>query len=70
MTTIARDQIVNELLQEAEPGFFRQQLEEMFLAWVLHHDNPTAEFRNDIVYTYTCLKGLLNKIEFLKNSEK
>ena len=54
--------IIKEVLSEADPEVFKENLQDMFQTWVINAEDPSKEQRADMVYTYNCMSKLLDNI--------
>lgn len=60
-------ELIEGLTKEAEMNFFEEHLHEMYTSWVLYQENPNAQYRADVTYTYSTLRKLLLKIKELQS---
>lgn len=62
---ITAESIVEEIISLDDPKNIREDLHEMMLAFFMHYENPTEEFKGRIYNTYTTLRNALKQMETL-----
>jgi len=62
---LTAEQIVNDLIREAEPGYFPEHLHQLFISFVGSPDSDDQELRGEVSYVYQCLRGHLIRIDQL-----
>lgn len=55
-------EIIKDILTDADPEVFQDNLQDMFQTWVINAEEPSKEQRSDMVYTYNCMNKLLTNI--------
>lgn len=67
---ITAEQIVSDILIWDDPENIREDLHEMMLAFFMHYESPTEEFKGRIYCTYTTLYNALKQMEQLNPRRK
>lgn len=62
---ITAESIIKEIISWDDPENIREDLHEMMLAFFMHYESPTEEFKGRIYCTYTTLYNALKQIETL-----
>lgn len=67
---VTAEQIVSDILIWDDPENIREDLHEMMLAFFMHYESPTEEFKGRIYCTYTTLYNALKAMEQLNPRRK
>lgn len=67
---VTAEQIVSDILIWDDPENIREDLHEMMLAFFMHYESPTEEFKERIYCTYTTLYNALKAMEQLNPRRK
>jgi len=67
---VTAEQIVSDILIWDDPENIREDLHEMMLAFFMHYESPTEEFKGRIYCTYTTLYNALKQMEQLNPRRK
>lgn len=62
---ITAEEIIKDILIWDDPENIREDLHEMMLAFFMHYESPTEEFKGRIYCTYTTLYNALKQMETL-----
>jgi hypothetical protein len=62
---ITAEEIIKDILIWNDPENIREDLHEMMLAFFMHYESPTEEFKGRIYCTYTTLYNALKQMETL-----
>ena len=62
---VTAESIVKEIISWDDPENIREDLHEMMLAFFMHYESPTEEFKGRIYCTYTTLYNALKQMETL-----
>ncbi len=55
-------EIIKDILSDAAPEVFKENLQDMFQTWVINAEDPSKEERADKVFTFNSMNKLLDNI--------
>ncbi|MEN7549323.1 hypothetical protein AAG747_15470 [Rapidithrix thailandica] len=58
---LSAEEIINDLISIEDPNQMREDLHELFIAFFLHFDRPSPDFKDRVFNTYTALRKMLNQ---------
>jgi hypothetical protein len=68
---LTADSIIKELIGHAPMEMFEESLHDLFLTFVNQDgDLLDGEYKDNVVYTYTCLRDLIKNVDKLKNLQQ
>lgn len=67
---LTAESIIHELVTHAPMEDFGKGLHDLFISWVQCEDLTKGEYKDKVIYTYTCLKDLIESVDKLQKSKK
>jgi hypothetical protein len=67
---LTAESIIKELISCTSMEYFKKGLHDLFISWVSHEELTEGEYKDTVIYTYTCLNELLESVNQFKNQQK
>jgi len=67
---LTAESIIKELISCASMEYFKKGLHDLFISWVSHEELTEGEYKDTVIYTYTCLDELIESVDKLKKQKE